>query len=539
MNIRLLFLLPLLTACGPATDHIPAESDYDLPLTASKNPFLVDGLSALTHWDSAQQDMTILRGPSGIKHIGPKQIKRLPGGFINISYVNAPNYPSGEKIIWLSNNNRVVKVLVDGESYEQIASYELPGQPAMSPQQANEITAIMDGFEKPGDLLGYLDRNYKGYGRRVAARTGVYSVMDFAGNFYVLVNDRVMVFADEVKNDPYSNIELKRSFDMPKHLLDPTPSSPDAFFGFNMTYDGKLVFVTMGGVLGVLDRNFAVEPIYMQFEDERINNSIAIDKDGGIYVVTSNFMRKVVWTGDALSDDPADGAWRSEYKSQLGDIGGARVGSGSGATPSLMGFGDEDKLVIITDGAKVMNVVAFWRDEIPDDFIQQEGTFSRRIAGEKKATFGLNHLDEAQSEQSVAVMGYGAFVVNNSNPDALPDLLQNVVVSGVTSEGPTGVQKFEWDPVANQWNYAWANSAVNSPSIVPMVSAGSNQVYINRFVDGSWEITGLDWDTGEVSTRLILGDSQANNGAYSLIQVMHDGDIVIGGLTGHYRIDTE
>ncbi len=516
-----------------------SEQSRDLPITAPQNPFLVDGMSALTHWDPAQQDVTIVRAPSGIKRIEPSQVKRLPGGLINISYVNAPQYPTGEKIIWLSNNNRVAKVLVDDENYLQIASYELPGQPAMSPEMADETTSVLDGFDTEEDLLDYLEQNFKGYGRRVAARAGVYPVMDYEGNFYTLVNDRLLVFSDKTRNDPYSEIGLKRSFQMPKTLLNPTQYAPDAIFGFNMTYDGKLAFVTMGGVLGILDRNFVVDPVFMQFDGETINNSIAIDKDGGIYVVTDKYMRKVVWTGEALSEDPADGAWRSEYKSQSGVIGGARVGSGSGATPSLMGFGDEDRLVVITDGAEVMNIVAFWRDEIPDDFMQQEGTGSRRIAGEKKVTFGVDHLQQAQSEQSVAVMGYGAFVVNNSGTGELPDLIQNVVTSGVSRPGPTGVEKFEWDSVADKWDYAWANAEVNSPSTVPMISAGSNQVYVNRFADGAWEITGLDWDTGAVATRLILGDSQAYNGAYSLIQVMYDGDIVIGGLTGHYRIDTE
>lgn len=550
-----------LTACGPtedrgtgslsSVDSMSPESNQDapvanrskqnrdLPAFATKNPYLVDGISALTHWDPAQQDVTIVPGPSGIQQIEASQIKRLPGGLINISYVNAPHYPTGEKIIWLANNNRVAKVLVDGENYAQIASFELPGQPAMSPELADEITSILDSFDTEEELLDYMEENFEGYGRRVAARAGVYPVMDFEGNFYTLVNDRLMVFADKTRNDPYSEIELKRSFQMPKSLLNPTQYAPDAIFGFNMTYDGKLAFVTMGGVLGILDRNFEADPVFLQFHGETISNSIAIDADSGIYVVTDKYMRKVVWTGHALSEDPADGAWRSEYKSQSGLIGGARVGSGSGATPSLMGFGDEDKLVIITDGAEVMNIVAFWRDDIPEDFVQQEGTYSRRIAGEKKVTFGVDHLEMAQSEQSVAVMGYGAFVVNNSGPGELPDVIQNVVTSGVSRKGPTGVEKFAWDPVTDEWAYAWANSEVNSPSTVPMVSAGSNQVYVNRFADSAWEITGLDWDTGEVITRLILGDSHAYNGAYSLIQVMYDGDIVIGGLTGHYRIDTE
>jgi hypothetical protein len=509
------------------------------PKMAPKNPFLVDGVSALTHWGPAQQDVTIVPGPTGVRQVAADKVKHLPGGLINISYVNAPSYPTGEKVIWLSNNNRVAKVLVDDEKYQQIASYELEGQPEMSPEAASKITAILDGFDTEKDLLDYMENNFKNYGIRYAARAGVYPIMDYEGNFYTLVNDRLLVFGDKTRNEPYSEIELKRTFQMPKNLLNPTSYAPDAIFGFNMTYDGKLAFVTMGGVLGILDRKFATDPVFLQFKDETINNSIAIDKDGGIYVVTDKYMRKVVWTGQALSEAPEDGAWRSDYKTQSGVIGGVRLGSGSGATPSLMGFGEEDKLVVITDGMEVMNIVAFWRDDIPEDFVQQAGTSSRRIAGEARVGFGVDNLKVAQSEQSVAVMGYGAFVVNNSSPGELPDLMQNVITNGVTRKGSTGVEKFTWDPAADRWTSAWANSEVSSPSIVPMISAGSNQVYVNRYVDDAWEITGLDWDSGEVITRLILGDSHAYNGAYSLIQVMYDGDIVVGGLTGHYRIDTD
>ena len=45
------------------------------------------------------------------------------------------------------------------------------------------------------------------------------------------------------------------------------------------------------------------------------------------------------------------------------------------------GFGDEeDKLVVITDGELIMNVVAFWRDDIPEDFVQKPGTKSRLLS---------------------------------------------------------------------------------------------------------------------------------------------------------------
>lgn len=139
-----------------------------------------------------------------------------------------------------------------------------------------------------------------------------------------------------------------------------------------------------------------------------------IDENNGIYVASDKIMRKLVWTGSKLSDDEKDGAWSSSY-----DLGVqpayAKPGSGTGSTPTLMGFGDDDdKLVVITDGANRMNIVAFWRNEIPTVAEQQPGTKSPRIAGQMAITCGLDPLPEfVQSEQSIVVHNYGAFVVNN------------------------------------------------------------------------------------------------------------------------------
>ncbi|OXS74357.1 hypothetical protein B1B04_09555 [Lysinibacillus sp. KCTC 33748] len=514
-------------------------SHINIPNRPPKNPFLVDGLSGLSHWDPAQTDSTVVPAPSGIKKIPKKKIQRIPGGLINICYVSGPVYPTGEQTIWLANNNRIAKVLIDDEQFELISEFKIPGQSYLSPQDADAVTDKLDSFESENELLAYINKNFPKYAEDIAVRAGVYPMMDYEGNFYTVVNDSIMVFGDKHSYDPFSEIELKRKFTLPKELLNPNMRLSDALLGLNLTYDGKVVFVTGGGVVGVIDRYFKEQVQYIKLRGETISNSFSLDEKGGIYVVSSKYMHKFVWNGKKLSDNPKDGAWKSEY--EVGEAaGGIKLDVGSGSTPTLMGFGDDkDKLVVITDGSKVMNIVAFWRDEIPTDFKQQSGTKSRRIAGQMKVNFGQNNLKEAQSEQSVAILGYGAFVVNNSLPDKLPTKLENVVVSGVTRPGPKGVEKFEWDFKTHEWKRAWANPNVSSPSVVPMVSAGSNQAYFNGYVDGAWEITGLDWDTGKVKTRLILGDSQAYNGAYSLIQVLPDGDIVYGGLTGYLRIDAK
>lgn len=132
-----------------------------------------------------------------------------------------------------------------------------------------------------------------------------------------------------------------------------------------MTYDGHLIVVSSRGLIAI-DRELSGQPQQIRFgDDETVSNSIAVDEKGGIYVASDKIMRKVVWTGMKLSTEQADGAWSAPY-----DFGrqppAVKFGIGTGSTPTLMGFGEgSDELVVITDGADHMKLVAFWRNEIP------------------------------------------------------------------------------------------------------------------------------------------------------------------------------
>jgi hypothetical protein len=106
-----------------------------------------------------------------------------------------------------------------------------------------------------------------------------------------------------------------------------------------------------------------------------------------IYVVTSRKMYRVQWTGTELSTDEAKGGWIADYETG-GDQSGIRLGNGSGTTPTLMGTGSQDRFVAITDGSELMNIVLFWRDEIPVDWHQIPGTKDRRIAAQVPVRFG-------------------------------------------------------------------------------------------------------------------------------------------------------
>jgi hypothetical protein len=95
----------------------------------------------------------------------------------------------------------------------------------------------------------------------------------------------------------------------------------------------------------------------------------------------------------------------SRLSGTANSFGRGAISRGSGTTPTLMGFGDDDpdELVVIADAAELgTNAVTFWRDEIPNDFKQKPGTKSRRIADQARI-----EISQLTTEPSPNVLGYG------------------------------------------------------------------------------------------------------------------------------------
>lgn len=102
-----------------------------------------------------------------------------------------------------------------------------------------------------------------------------------------------------------------------------------------------------------------------------------------------------------------------------------KIADGSGAPPTLKGFGPgQAKLVVITDNAEKMRLVAFWRDRLPRGWRQRRGTLSPRHADHIPVGFGAG-FTVVRSEQSVVAVAGHAFVINR-------------VLSGGTKPIPTG-----------------------------------------------------------------------------------------------------
>jgi hypothetical protein len=98
------------------------------------------------------------------------------------------------------------------------------------------------------------------------------------------------------------------------------------------------------------------------------------------------------------------------------------------------------------------------------------------------------------------------------------------------------MQRFEWDPAQHKWTSAWERGDVTSTSMVPAVSSKTGIVFVNGYskADG-WEVTGLDWKTGETVHRTIFGQSNLGNGAYAIIEALPNGDLLFNSIGGPLR----
>lgn len=431
-------LLMLLVAL--ATMQTSAQEPAALP---PANPYLIqNSLYPSVHFDPAQTDTTSLPVWKGETKIEPSQVQWLPG-VTTIGTVHRP-YAGGEHAIFFSGGNRIGKIRVTDDHFEIVDEVAIPGREDDS-MSTTEIRRIAKQMEASiGNEEKYLEAFGK-YLKETAQNSatlgnGTYTLMDKDGYYYAGWGTTVYKVGDVRPGDVHSPIEIVKSYDVRDGVPADQRDKLSRIFGFGMTYDGYLA-IAMPGIIAVMDRDFGGMQ-YILLGDEAVDNGISVDDKGGIYCVTSKYMRKVVWDGKKLSDKEEDGAWKSEYDYVPNP---KALSRGSGNTPTVMGFGpNDDRLVVLADAGSEISVIAFWRDEIPDDFKQKEGTKSRRIADQ----LPLKIKVPATIEWSPHVYGNGVMMMASAWPDPVKQedgkvsIFETVLTAGVTREAPVGAEKW-------------------------------------------------------------------------------------------------
>ncbi|MCG8312788.1 MAG: hypothetical protein MI976_06180 [Pseudomonadales bacterium] len=479
-----------------------------------KNTYLADSAWPMTHRTPYVQGSSPLPGPTA------RGTTRYPvyqqTGLVNITLATSAPYENGTIVVWGSSVDAIYKLEATATGHQRI-----------------------DRIRKPE---GISLKN---------AITGAYTILDRDNRFYVPGRGKLYAYTDAIEGDPLSDITLAQDFEIPAAALRGT-SDIDPIVGINMTYDGYIAIATKRGTVAVVSRDFSEFHYLWLGEDangEEVSNSIAVDEDGGIYVVTSKKMYRVQWTGSRLTLAEAYGGWQAHYENGANVQVPGRLGAGSGSTPSLMGTADQDKFVVITDGQAITHLVLFWRDQIPLDWEPIAPGKDRRIAAEVPVNYNDPNRRYSASEQSVLVRGYGAVVVSNDygtdiaqSDNALISNLINawvVFFSNTNRYAPYGVEKFQWNPQRRTLDVAWVNKDISCPNGIPTMSEESNLFYCIGQRQKVWNLEALDWDTGASVFYRPMSRWPIHNSFYAGTQIGPFQDIWSGTVSGAIQLPTE
>lgn len=270
---------------------------------------------------------------------------------------------------------------------------------------------------------------------------------------------------------------------------------------------GQWWIVGQLGSVGVLDMT-SKQVEGMRFKDADIENSFAVARDGGAYIVTS---KELVFM--TIQDGAPKVQWSEKYDQGTRRKPG-QTSRASGTTPTLM---LDERYVAITDNADPrMNVLVY--DTAPS---LAEG--EREVC--KVPVFGRG---ESSTDNSLIAMGAALFVENNYGYNLL------TATNGRASE--PGMTRIDLAADGSGCEVVWENTTVRVPSVV---SKGSTSgVIVSYTRDNSiwgidaWYFTAIDASTGKIMWRQRSGSGPMVNNHYAATYLGADGSIYTGATGG-------
>jgi hypothetical protein len=496
----------------------------------------------MSHHDPAQSDVTVVDGPTKGRKLTRADARTVP-----VVWCSAPIVKKvGDHTTLIAGTpHGLAKIDATGEAFDLVSFMPYPGLEDEHADVTHEdITWHMQRIDekrrKKQDWRLLFHSAYMLWGLELNRRntgSGAYGVIDRDGYHYTFFDGTRLVksFDDNERTGPLRPV---RHVGVADGLPEEAASRITRILGISLTYDGHLAVAATGGLF-LFDRDLE-RKAYILLPDEHVENSIALDEKR-IYLLTSKYMRGIAWDGERLSMDAADGAWISEYDvmPEGEAIGRGAASHGSGTTPTLMGFGnDDDRLVVISDGSPDgAQLVAFWRDAIPEGFVQKPGTRSRRIADQIRL-----RVSPLTVEASPAIHGTGVIVLNSTYPDSAPaplNIIGNAFLAGETREPPLGAQKLEWRADEDRFVEGWFLEDIdNTDWMPPAISPHNGLAYVATKVDSVYEYRAIDFATGEVVARWPFpDDSVLWNNWGGITTLLEDGDLLVGGFFAIKRYD--
>ena len=516
-----------------------AASVADSALVPTPHPFLADSHYTMLHANAANTDAGYLPGPvDSSRTLREDEIIWKPlGPGDGWEFLYSGPYADGRQVIWAGGSNALYKL--DADTLGIISTYVLRRGNYYSQQQVtrfmDEMNVLLERAANDDSAILPLAEKFTKVMVPVIRGTGAfYRMVSNDNEHYQMTNDAAAgtsileVYGDAVEGDPDSAIVLKRSWQLPQPA-----KGFSAGVALNMTYDGWVIIATHDGYVYAVSRDLKQShQVFIPGADKIrskswmagfIRNGIAIDDDGGIYLVTQDHMHRLQWTGSKLSMAEKDGAWQVAYPN------GKR---GSGTTPSLLGWGEgNDKLVLIADGDPKTAFRLYWRGKPPADWQAIPGE-SKQLAAKAPVTYGDDGPDTfpVPLEASISTYGYGFFTYNDyphtfppklGNADA--NIFANVLLNGTDRYALKGGVKYQWNPDDNSLELAWTTSEDLGPSICSPTT--NNKLYCMARKNGGWTMQSLDWQTGESGFYYQLSNDVRFNPGAAVVRIAPNGAI--------------
>jgi hypothetical protein len=481
-----LALAALAWACATHAATLGAQGE------APANPYAAQSPWPHFHRNSYAQAASPLPGPQAGDTLEMQYIALPREGGTPTQMHISEKYPDGSRTVWSTTLTSVIKARVAGPAFDLVDTYRM------------DLTAL--SFNAHWNMQ--LGRGNKAFVPDPKRRA-------------------ILRFGDADPADSRSKIALEARFVLPESI-------PGEATVINLSHDGWIVFVTNRAWVGAVKQDFSA---WRAFDlgaatgDVTVHNSFPIDEQGQMYVVSYNAMSKLRWDGNSFQL-----LWRSEYNFRGADCPPpssnirdeviktvrGQACTGSGTTPTLVGRGAMDRLVVAVDSHAPNNLVAFWRDDIPADWRGLPG-HDRRVAG----IIALPHStwvgEGFTAENSPPAWGYQIAVAQYAGfwPGCSP---------------PRGVQMLRWDPGSRALKLDWAQPEVHFNNVMT-ISAGSSMLYgIGRGADCVQTYRGLDLATGREMFSLPLDKSKRFVDSGNTHALNDDRSIVFGVSQGIARL---
>lgn len=429
------------------------------PSDPPQNPFLADSPWAIYHRNNYAQSSTCFRGPLPGDSLRTVFKGEIQGGTSPWVYLTE-KYQDGQRALLYSNATHVFKLVDTGDEILTADSLRIDFDPIQS-----------FGW----NFLLAKDKKWYTYDPKYNPSNNQFT--------------RLFKLTDADTSDIFSDIIVLDTFNFGDYGINRVQH-------YSINYSGQIVFNSDNntdegyGTVGVISQDFQLLDTlrFSTTTDEITNhNAFPIDENNSFFITTNKRLIKFDWDGQELSID-----WQALYDF-VGDGPVGTFAEGSGTTPTLMGWGEgNDKLVVMSDGHNKNNLLAFWR-ELPDGWQGVPG-MDIHFADSIQLPAAESFSNTFQSiENSPTVYGYDIAIAQFNG------------FLGYDCDNLKGVQKLHWNTDLNQFEISWVNNEINMNGVLTY-SKEANTVYCSgKEEDCNYYYYGLDWETGEVNLRYLLG----------------------------------